>query len=69
MSSLIKNNIDVLMVLETKLHSTFPQSRFITEGYAPPFRYCKSASGGSILLFVREDVLARENQNDTFKRF
>ena len=57
------------MVLETKLHSTFPQSRFITEGYALPFRYCKSTCDGSILLFVREDVLARENQHDTFKRF
>ena len=37
-SSWVKDNIDILMVSETKLDSSFPQTQFRIEGYAPPFR-------------------------------
>ena len=56
LSSMVKDNIDILMVSETKLDSSFPQAQFRMEGYAPPFRYDRNSHGGGILLFIREDI-------------
>ena len=53
LSSIVKDNIDMLMVSETKLDSSFPQVQFRIEGYAPPFRYDRKSHGGGILLFIR----------------
>ena len=36
--SLIKNNLDVFLISETKIDSSFPPSQFTIEGYAQPFR-------------------------------
>ena len=55
LSSMVKDNIDILMVSETKLDSSFPQAQFRIEGYAPPFRYDRNSHGGGILLFIREE--------------
>ena len=55
-SSTVKDNIDILMVLETKLDSSFPQAQLRIEGYAPPFRYDRNSCGVGILLFIREDI-------------
>ena len=56
LSSMVKDSIDILMVSETKLDSSFPQAQFRMEGYAPPFRYDRESHGGGILLFIREDI-------------
>ena len=56
LSSMVKDNIDILMVSETKLDSSFPQAQFKIKGYAPPFRYDRNSHGGGILLFIREDI-------------
>ena len=56
LSSMVKDNIDILMVSETKLDSSFPQAQFRIEGYVPPFRYDINSHGGGILLFTREDI-------------
>ena len=56
LSSMVKDSIDILMVSETKLDSSFPQAQFRMEGYAPPFRYDRKSYGGGILLFIREDI-------------
>ena len=56
LSSMLKDNIDILMVSEAKLDSSFPQARFRIDGYAPPFRYDRNSYGGGILLFIREDI-------------
>ena len=53
---MVKDNIDILIVSEAKLDSSFPQAQFRTEGYAPPFRYDRNSHGGGIRLFIREDI-------------
>ena len=53
---MVKDNIDILMVLETKIDCPLPQAQFRIEGYAPPFRYDRNSHGGGILLFIREDI-------------
>ena len=53
---MVKDNIDMLMVLEIKLGDSFPQAQFRIEGYTPRFRYDRNSHGGGILLFIREDI-------------
>ena len=36
LSNSIKGNLDILMISETKLDSTFPSNQFTIEGYAAP---------------------------------
>ena len=58
LSSMVKDNIDILMVSETKLDFSFPQTQFRIERYAPLFRYYKTSYSGGIPLFIRQDISA-----------
>ena len=59
LSNSIKGNLDVLMISETKLDSTFPSNQFTIEGYEVPIRCDRNGRGGGIILYIREDILAR----------
>ena len=37
LKSMITGNIDILVITETKLNYTFPQSQFFIEGYSKPY--------------------------------
>ena len=49
-------NLDVLMLAETKIDSTFPPGQFAIEGFANPFRLDRNANGGGLLVYVRSDA-------------
>ena len=53
----IQNNIDILMISETKKDTSFTVGQFLLNGYSTPFRLDRNADGGGILLYVREDIL------------
>ena len=52
----VTENIDILMVSETKLDNSFPVSQFLIDGYTSPFRLDRDNNGRSIMLFVRENI-------------
>ena len=52
----VGNNLVILMVLETKLDDTFPDSQFLMEGFSTPYRLERTAKGGGILLYIRQDI-------------
>ena len=56
LSDVIKNTIDILMISETKLDSSFPNGQFQIHGYSEPYRLDKNGNGGGILVFIREDI-------------
>ena len=61
--SLVKyvgNNLDTLMVSETKIDDTFPQSQFLMEGFSKPYRLDRTGKGGGILLYIRQDIPSAE---------
>ena len=47
------------MISETRLDDSFPEGQFFIDGYHAPFRYDRNGNGGSILLYVREDIPAK----------
>ena len=60
LKSIVSGNLDILVVTESKLDISFPVGQFYIEGYSPPFRLDRSANGGGVLVYDREDITCRE---------
>ena len=59
LSNSIKDNLDILIISETKFESTFSSNQFTIEGFAAPIRFHRNSTGVGILLYIREDIPAR----------
>ena len=55
----VDNDLDILMVSETKIDNTFPESQFLIFNIFKTFRLDRTAKGGGILLYIREDIPCR----------
>ena len=53
--------IDILMITEIKIDSSFPNARFIIEGFSMAFRLDSNRFGGGVLIYVREDIHAKQS--------
>ena len=53
---LIVNNIDILVLTETKIDSSFPNAQFRIDGFSASFRLDRNRFGGGVLIYVREDI-------------
>ena len=52
----VKANVDVLVIYEATLGSSFPEDQFRIPGFSTPFRRIREQFGESIMVFVREDI-------------
>ena len=59
LSNLIKGNIDIFLVSETKIDDSFPTSQFLIPGFSPPLRLDRNSYGGGLLLYVRDEIPAK----------
>ena len=57
--NLISGNIDIILISETKLDSSFPGIQFTMEGYSQPYRRDKNDKSGGLLLFVKEGIISK----------
>ena len=46
----------MLVITETKKVSTFPLNQFAIQGYSKPYRLDRNRNGGSVFIYVREDI-------------
>ena len=60
----INKHIDVLLISETKVDSSFPSVQFHLEGYATSHKLDRNANGGGILLYIREDIPSKLLNSD-----
>ena len=60
LSYLIKDKIDILLISETKLDSSFPKSNFEIEGFKDPYRLDRNCYGGGVMVFIRNDMPSKE---------
>ena len=65
LQEVIGNNIDVLLISETKLDASFPLSKFILDGFTLPYRLDRTQQGGGIMLFIREGIPSKLLNADT----
>ena len=56
LNNIIKNEIDIFMISETKIDNSFPIPQFTMTGNSIPFRLDWTSHVGEIILFVREDI-------------
>ena len=49
--------VDILMLSETKLDSTFPSIQFLINGFSVPHRIDQNSKGGGILSYIREKII------------
>ena len=61
-----RGNIDILLVTETKLDSSFSGEQFYMHGYTNPYCLDRNANGGLLLLYVREDFPSKKVDNVDF---
>ena len=52
---MLHNNLNILLISETKIDSSFPAALFQIEGYKT-YRLDRYANGGGILLYIWEDI-------------
>ena len=57
---LLVNNIDILVITETKIDSSFPNAQFRIDGFSAPFRLDRNRFGGRVLFSVREDIPCKQ---------
>ena len=48
--------LDILVINKTKTDSTFPLNQFAIQGYSKPYRLDRKRNGGSVFIYVREDI-------------
>ena len=51
-----EDNIDILLISETKLDDTFPDGQFFIDGFHGPYREDRTNKGGGLLLYIREHI-------------
>ena len=56
LADLFKDKVDIMLISETKLDSTFPKSQFVLQGFSHPHRLDRTANGGGLLLYLRNDI-------------
>ena len=50
---IIGKNIDILIITETKIDSSFPNSQSMIEGFSVPFRLDRNRFGGGVMIYER----------------
>ena len=56
LEEIIEDKIDIFLISETKLDSSFQSKQFVIYGYSTPFRLDRNQNEAGPLLYVREDI-------------
>ena len=57
---IILNNLDILIINESKLDNSFPTHQFFIEGYCTPLRLDHDSNGGGVIIYMRDDIPCKE---------
>ena len=49
--------VDILMLSQTKLDSTFPSIQFLINGFSVPHRLDQNSKGSIILLYIMDKII------------
>ena len=56
LADIIRGRVDIMLISETKLDNTFPKPQFFLQCYSEPIRLDRTANGGGLLLYLRDDI-------------
>ena len=52
----VVRNLDILLITETNIDSSFPEAQFEIDGFTTPYRVDRDCHGEGILLYIRQDI-------------
>jgi exonuclease III len=71
--SQLNENLDIILISETKLDDSFPPNQFFIQGYGVPYRFDRNGNGGGMILYIREDIPSKllnpKCENKEFEHF
>ena len=53
---LVLKYVDILILTETKLEDSFPNSEFLVDEFSKPFRIDRNRPGGGVMIYVRDNI-------------
>ena len=56
LSFMVENNVDMLLISETKLDDSFPSGQFKICGYGMPYQNDANAMSIGLLVYIRDDI-------------
>ena len=56
LEDVIKRNLDITLLSETKLDDSFPSAQFTLKEYGVPYRFGRNSKGGGLLFYIYEDI-------------
>ena len=68
LKTVVQGKLDILVIVETKFDTTFPDSQFLITGYSTPYRLDRNGNGGGILIYVREDIPIKKLSKHSFPK-
>ena len=69
LKEVIRKDLDILTIQETKLDSSFPPAQFCIAGYSEPYRLDRNRDGGGVLIYVREDIPSKLLMKHNFTEY
>ena len=57
-----KNEVDILMILETKVDSSFPQTQLCINGFSKSYIFYRNNKGGGTVLYIRVGIIFKSIQ-------
>ena len=60
LSLMIKDKLDILVLVETKLDDSFPDKKIYVEGFRKPNRLDRNCQGGGVMIYIRKDIPSKE---------
>ena len=56
----ITDFVDILVITESKLDRSFPESQFFINRFSKPFRKDRNRHSGRLLMYIKEDIPQKE---------
>ena len=66
--SSVTQYVDILMLSEANLDSTFPSTQILINGFSTPHRLDRNSKGGGILLYFRDKIIVLPLTDTPFHR-
>ena len=63
---IVDENLDVLVLQETKTDSSFPEAQFSIPGYSKPYRMDRNIYGGGVMIYIKEVIPSRQLNKHNF---
>ena len=65
---IIDNQLDILVLVETKLDNSFTTKQFLIPGYTKPYSKIRNKNGGGVMIYIKENIPSKEVNKHKFAK-